>query len=72
MDEAVSLTGMEYGGITPLGLPEGWRILVDSRVREVPEAIIGAGIRAAKIALPGETLCALPGVELIEGLATEV
>ncbi|WP_449282211.1 YbaK/EbsC family protein [Leucobacter sp.] len=72
MDEAVSLTGMEYGGITPLGLPEGWRILVDSRVRDVPEAIIGAGIRAAKIALPGETLCALPGVELIEGLATEV
>lgn len=72
MDEAVALTGMEYGGITPLGLPEGWRILVDSRVRDVPEAIIGAGIRAAKIALPGEALCALPGVELIEGLATEV
>ncbi|MFT4233214.1 MAG: YbaK/EbsC family protein [Leucobacter sp.] len=72
MDEAVALTGMEYGGITPLGLPAGWRVLVDSRVREVPEAIIGAGIRAAKISLPGEVLCALPGVEVIEGLATEV
>jgi hypothetical protein len=38
----------------------------------VPEAIIGAGIRAAKIALPGELLCSLPGVEVIEGLAAEV
>lgn len=72
MDEAVSLTGMEYGGITPLGLPEAWRVLVDSRVRDVPDAVIGAGIRAAKIALPGETLCALPGVEVIDGLAAEL
>src|SRR6266540_3022044 len=32
MDEAVRLTGMEYGGITPIGLPESWPILVDSRV----------------------------------------
>ncbi|RGE21152.1 YbaK/EbsC family protein [Leucobacter sp. wl10] len=71
MDEAVALTGMEYGGITPLGLPEGWRILVDSRVRDVPEAIVGAGVRAAKIALPGATLCALPGIEVVEGLAAE-
>lgn len=72
MDEAVALTGMEYGGITPLGLPEGWRILVDSRVRDVPEAIVGAGVRAAKIALPGATLCALPGIEVVEGLAAEM
>ena len=25
MDRAVEESGMEYGGITPLGLPEGWR-----------------------------------------------
>jgi hypothetical protein len=25
MDEAVSRTGMEYGGITPIGLPRGGR-----------------------------------------------
>lgn len=71
MDEATALTGMEYGGITPLGLPSDWRILVDARIAEVPDAIIGAGIRAAKILLPGEVLCALPGVEVIEGLARE-
>ncbi|TXK18936.1 YbaK/EbsC family protein [Homoserinibacter sp. GY 40078] len=72
MDEAVVLTGMEYGGITPLGLPEGWRILVDRRVVDVPDAIVGAGIRAAKIALPGAVLAQLPGAEVIDGLATPV
>ena len=29
MDDAVAQTGMEYGGITPIGLPDGWPILVD-------------------------------------------
>ena len=32
MDRAVEESGMEYGGITPVGLPAGWRLLVDSRV----------------------------------------
>lgn len=72
MDEATSLTGMEYGGITPIGLPSDWRVLVDSRVAEVPVAIIGAGIRGAKIELPGSVLASLPGVELIEGLGVEI
>ena len=29
MDEAVAATGMEYGGITPIGLPTDWPVLVD-------------------------------------------
>lgn len=72
MDDATALTGMEYGGITPIGLPEGWRVLVDSRVADVPAAIVGAGIRAAKIELPGEVLASLPGVEVIEDLARPI
>ena len=32
MDLAVAETGMEYGGITPIGLPAGWPLLVDARV----------------------------------------
>lgn len=72
MEEATALTEMEYGGITPIGLPPEWRILVDSRISRVPDAIVGAGIRAAKISLPGEVLCALPGVEVVEGLAREI
>lgn len=72
MDEATSLTGMEYGGITPIGLPADWRILCDSRVVGVQSAIIGAGIRGAKISLPGSVLAALPGVEVIEDLAKPI
>jgi len=72
MDDAVAATGMEYGGITPLGLPAHWRVLVDARVRDVPEAIIGSGVRGSKIALPGAVLAALPGVEVVEGLARDV
>ncbi|AZS38602.1 hypothetical protein CVS47_03261 [Microbacterium lemovicicum] len=71
MDDAVAATGMEYGGITPLGLPASWRILMDVRVAELEEAIIGSGLRASKIALPGAVLAALPGVELIDGLARD-
>jgi prolyl-tRNA editing enzyme YbaK/EbsC (Cys-tRNA(Pro) deacylase) len=67
--EAVELTGMEYGGITPIGLPPSWPILVDARVVATPHVIIGSGVRHSKIALPGPALGALPGAEVIEGLA---
>ncbi|MFC6562457.1 YbaK/EbsC family protein [Actinoplanes utahensis] len=72
MGEAVSLTGMEYGGITPIGLPASWPILVDSRVVAVPHVIIGSGVRNSKIAIPGPALGALPGAEVIDGLARPV
>ena len=69
MDKATALTGMEYGGITPIGLPSDWRVLVDSRVLAVDAAIVGAGIRGAKIELAGSVLASLPGVEVIDDLA---
>lgn len=69
MDEAVELTGMEYGGITPIGLPADWPILVDARVMDVPAAVIGSGLRRSKVVLPGSLLSALPNAHVIEGLA---
>jgi prolyl-tRNA editing enzyme YbaK/EbsC (Cys-tRNA(Pro) deacylase) len=72
MDDAVRHTGMEYGGITPIGLPADWPILVDARVVATPHVVVGAGVRHSKIALPGPALGALPGVEVIDGLAREV
>jgi prolyl-tRNA editing enzyme YbaK/EbsC (Cys-tRNA(Pro) deacylase) len=71
MDDAVRLTGMEYGGITPIGLPKDWPVLVDSRVVAQPHVIIGSGVRHSKIAIAGPALGALPGAEVIEGLARE-
>ncbi len=68
MDEAVALTGMEHGGITPIGLPGDWPILVDAAVAASPGVVVGAGIRGAKLFLPGAVLATLPGAEVIEGL----
>lgn len=72
MDAAVALTGMEYGGITPVGIPADWSLYVDSRIVGLGDVVIGAGIRGAKLVLPGDALADLPGAEVIEGLAREV
>jgi prolyl-tRNA editing enzyme YbaK/EbsC (Cys-tRNA(Pro) deacylase) len=69
MEVAVAETGMEYGGITPIGLPKGWPILVDARVAATDYVIVGSGLRASKLALPGADLARLPGAQVIEGLA---
>lgn len=68
MDDAVELSGMEYGGITAIGLPEGWPLLVDAAVAAAPAVVIGSGIRGSKLALPGELAARLPGAEVVEGL----
>ena len=69
IDDAVALSGMEYGGITPIGLPADWPILVDSRIVALPQVIVGSGLRRSKLALPGALLADLPGAQVVEGLA---
>ncbi|MCL3861933.1 YbaK/EbsC family protein [Actinotalea sp. K2] len=71
IDRAVAESAMEYGGITPIGLPAGWRVLVDSRVAESGPVIVGSGLRRSKVAMPGDLLAAMPGVEVVEGLALD-
>lgn len=70
MERAVEETGMEYGGITPVGLPAQWRLLIDERVLEIERAIIGSGVRSSKLFLPGALLAELPGAEVVAGLAS--
>jgi prolyl-tRNA editing enzyme YbaK/EbsC (Cys-tRNA(Pro) deacylase) len=65
MDNAVSLTGMEYGGITPVGLPSGWPILIDLNVIEQQRVIIGSGIRGSKLLAATEVLASLPNAEVL-------
>jgi prolyl-tRNA editing enzyme YbaK/EbsC (Cys-tRNA(Pro) deacylase) len=68
-DRAVAETGMEYGGITPLGLPSGWRLLVDHRATTIDLAVIGSGVRGSKLFVPGLLLGELPGAEIVPDLA---
>ncbi len=70
MDDAVALTGMEYGGITPLGLPADWPVLVDAAVVSAGRVVIGSGIRGSKLELAGEWLAELPGAVVLEGLSS--
>lgn len=69
MDRAVADTGMEFGGITPVGLPAAWPVLVDSRVTDADRVVIGSGLRRSKLRLSGALVAELPGVQVVEGLA---
>ena len=65
MDEAIELTGMEYGGITPVGLPADWPVLVDEAVLAAGEVVIGSGIRASKLLVRSAELARLPAAEVL-------
>jgi prolyl-tRNA editing enzyme YbaK/EbsC (Cys-tRNA(Pro) deacylase) len=67
-DVAVAESGMAYGGITPVGLPSDWPVLVDAAVASADWVVIGSGTRGSKLALPGSVLAALPAAVVLEGL----
>ena len=70
VDTTVEQTAMEYGGITPFGLPVGWPVLVDAAVAATAHVVVGSGLRRSKLVVPGPALAELPGAEVVEGLAT--
>jgi prolyl-tRNA editing enzyme YbaK/EbsC (Cys-tRNA(Pro) deacylase) len=72
LERAVELSGMEYGGITPIGLPENWPILVDRQVVDTEIVVIGSGVRRSKILLPGQVVSRLPGVRIIDNLSSSI
>lgn len=67
-DFAVQESGMEYGAITPVGVPPAWPILVDRRVVETALVMLGSGLRRSKLVVPGSALAQLPGAEVVDGL----
>ncbi|KQX57430.1 MULTISPECIES: YbaK/EbsC family protein [unclassified Streptomyces] len=72
MDTATGETGMEYGGITPIGLPDGWPLLVDAAVVDTDWVLIGSGRRRGKLIVPGKAFAQLPGGVVLEGLGVPV
>ena len=69
MERAVEESGMEYGGITPVGLPAAGGCWSTPRVLDIDVAMIGSGVRRSKLLVPGRLLGELPGAEVVEDLA---
>jgi prolyl-tRNA editing enzyme YbaK/EbsC (Cys-tRNA(Pro) deacylase) len=67
-EAATRESGMEYGGITPIGLPASWPILIDGRVADAEGVIVGSGVRRSKIWLPGRALAQLPNTVVLASL----
>ncbi|GAA2832487.1 YbaK/EbsC family protein [Kribbella solani] len=65
-DDAVGRTGMEYGGITPIGLPADWPVLVDEAVVAAGPVVIGSGIRGSKLLIDGADLAKLPTATVLD------
>lgn len=65
-DDAVARTGMEYGGITPIGLPADWPVLVDEAVTKAGPVVIGSGIRGSKLVLDGADLGKLHNAAVLD------
>ncbi len=57
--------------MTVFGLPAGLPIWVDARVMARERIVLGGGSRSWKVLGPPALLLALPGVEVVEGLAVE-
>lgn len=68
MEVAVSASEMEYGGITPVGLPTDWPVLIDAAVRDADAVVVGSGVRRSKLVLPGAFLAALPNAAVLTDL----
>lgn len=68
IDEAVRLAGMEYGGITPIGLPRTWPVLVDAAVAQAGRVVIGSGLRRSKLTVPTDLFSNLTEVVVLPGL----
>lgn len=67
-EQTREMTGMEIGGVTPIGLPLGLPLWVDARVMERERIILGGGSRDRKVHAAPAVLTAL-GAEVIEDLA---
>ncbi len=69
LEYVLSISKMEYGSITPIGLPQEWKVFVDPLVLEPERIIIGGGLKKSKLSIPSNALLHLPSVEVLDGLA---
>jgi prolyl-tRNA editing enzyme YbaK/EbsC (Cys-tRNA(Pro) deacylase) len=69
LEEVMELSHMEYGSITPVGLPSDWFLFIDPKVLETERLVIGGGLKKSKLSIPSKALLSLPNATVLEGLA---
>lgn len=68
-EETRELTGMEIGGVTPIGLATSLPLWVDEAVMRCEYIILGGGNRSTKLKVSPQILKLLPSIEVVNGLA---
>lgn len=66
-EQTLELTGMEIGGVTPVGLPE-MPVFIDSQIMECERIVLGGGNRTSKLLIAPAELKKIPHVQIIDGL----
>ncbi len=69
LEEVLAASSMEYGSITPIGLPADWKIIIEPSVASASRIVIGSGLLKSKISLPGSALLDLPNAVSVDGIA---
>src|SRR5262249_9566218 len=67
-DTTVTLTGMEIGGVTAIGIDD-LPAFVDAAVMQQPQVVMGGGNRSSKILVAPSELEKIPGAVVVDGLA---
>lgn len=63
---------MEYGSITPIGLPSEWPLFIDPLVMKNERIIIGGGFVKSKLSILTQALLDMPNSIVLEGVAKKV
>ena len=69
IEETVSLTEMDIGGVTPLTLPSSLPLWVDSKVMKRNSIVLGGGNRSSKIKVSPKIFNYTLNTEIVLGLA---
>lgn len=67
-EQTKELTGMEIGGVTPVGLPDDMPIFLDAALFNNEKVVLGGGNRSSKLVINPAELRKIPTVQVIEGL----
>lgn len=69
LDDVIAMTCMEFGSITPVGLPDDWQVLIGSSVKELDAVIIGGDRVDAKFKTTPQILARLQHAKFVDQLA---